>query len=66
MKLSPTIGLCASCQHVKVIKSAKDSFFIMCRLAKTDPRFEKYPVLPVFRCAGYKPLPEEQARGQSS
>jgi hypothetical protein len=60
MKLSPTIGLCAACQHVKVIKSAKDCFFVMCGLAKTNPRFEKYPVLPVLRCSGYKPLPEDR------
>jgi hypothetical protein len=60
MQLSPYVGLCAACRHVKVIQSAKGSLFIMCGLAKTDPRFSKYPVLPVLRCAGYEPHPEEQ------
>jgi hypothetical protein len=55
MNISPRIGLCAACQHVKVITSAKGSYFIMCELAKTDPRFSKYPLLPVLACSGYRP-----------
>lgn len=47
------IGLCATCQHKQVIKSARGSFFIMCGLSKTDDRFDKYPPLPVLRCTGY-------------
>jgi hypothetical protein len=54
MKLSPSIGLCATCKHVHLVKSAKGSYFVMCNLAKTDPRFSKYPVLPVYYCPGYK------------
>ena len=53
MELSPLIGLCAACCHVKVIKSSKGSFFIMCELAKTDKRFSKYPALPVLYCPGF-------------
>lgn len=26
----------------------------MCRLSETDPRFQKYPALPVVRCEGYE------------
>jgi hypothetical protein len=59
MQISPHVGLCASCQHVKIIQSSKGSFFIMCGRAKTDPRFSKYPVLPMMRCPGYEPRPEE-------
>ena len=55
MKLSPSVGLCAACKHVHLVKSAKGSYFVMCNLAKTDPRFSKYPVLPVFHCPGYQP-----------
>jgi hypothetical protein len=52
-------GLCASCGHVKVIQSAKGSLFVLCNLAKTDPHFHKYPVLPVLHCLGYqKNLPQ--------
>lgn len=64
MQISPHVGLCAACRHVKVIQSARGSFFIMCGLAKTDPRFSKYPVLPVLRCIGYEPQLEEQNRQQ--
>jgi hypothetical protein len=64
MQLSPYIGLCAACRHVKVIQSAKGSFFIMCGRAKTDPNFSKYPVLPVMRCAGYESQIEEQNQQQ--
>ena len=27
----------------------------MCGLSTTDPRFPKYPALPVLRCSGYAP-----------
>jgi hypothetical protein len=64
LNFSTPIGLCAVCQHVKVIKSAKGSTFVMCGLAKTDPRFMKYPPLPVLRCGGFMPPmvsePEEE------
>jgi hypothetical protein len=55
MQLSPAIGLCAVCRHVQVVRSARDSFFVLCRLSKTDPHFAKYPVLPVFQCVGFTP-----------
>ena len=54
MKLSPSVGLCATCKYVHVVKSARGSYFVLCNLAKTDPRFSKYPVLPVFQCLGYE------------
>jgi hypothetical protein len=58
--MSPSIGLCASCEHVKVITSAKGSHFVLCDLAKTDPRFAKYPRLPVFNCPGFRDMrPQE-------
>jgi hypothetical protein len=48
------IGLCASCRHARIVHSARGSHFYLCRLAETDPRFAKYPRLPVLRCAGYE------------
>ncbi len=35
--------------------------FYHCLLSKTDPRFPKYPRLPVLRCEGFSPL---EAEGQ--
>jgi hypothetical protein len=46
-------GLCVTCVHAQAIESSKGSTFLLCRLSFTDPRFPKYPPLPVLRCAGY-------------
>jgi hypothetical protein len=27
--------------------------FVLCDLSKKDPRFTKYPLLPVLQCAGF-------------
>lgn len=50
-------GLCATCLHAQVITSSKGSTFYLCRLSEIDPRFRKYPVLPVVQCSGYAPPP---------
>jgi len=49
------VGLCLQCLHVRVIESARGSAFYLCRLSERDPRFSKYPRLPVLSCAGYQP-----------
>ena len=46
-------GLCASCTHVKRITSSRGTTFYMCQLSAIDPRFPKYPRLPVVTCEGY-------------
>lgn len=48
-------GLCGTCQHRREVVSGKGSVFLMCERAKTDPRFRKYPPLPVMRCVGWEP-----------
>ena len=48
------VGLCLSCRHARVIRSDRGSIFYMCRLSAHDPRFPKYPRLPVLQCAGYE------------
>jgi hypothetical protein len=47
-------GLCTSCAHVQIIRSARGSEFFLCRLSVSDPRFPRYPPLPVLECAGYE------------
>ena len=54
MTSSVSPGLCASCAHAQTIESSKGSTFLLCRLSFTDPRFEKYPRLPVVACTGYR------------
>jgi hypothetical protein len=48
------IGLCQSCRYARVINTNRGSTFYLCRLAERDPRFPKYPRLPVLACAGYE------------
>jgi hypothetical protein len=55
------IGLCARCRNARRVESDRGSVFYRCALADQDPRFPKYPRLPVVRCAGYEP-PESEAR----
>jgi hypothetical protein len=51
---SGSVGLCFDCRHARVIRSDRGSIFYLCRLSATDPRFAKYPRLPVLSCAGYQ------------
>jgi len=48
-----TRGLCATCRFAQVIRSDRGSEFLLCLRAKTDPRFRRYPPLPVRACQGY-------------
>jgi hypothetical protein len=55
--LPQALGLCADCQHARLIESAKGSRFLLCQLSECDPRFPKYPRLPVLSCRGYTRKP---------
>ncbi|HEX9940678.1 MAG TPA: hypothetical protein VGG03_01580 [Thermoanaerobaculia bacterium] len=54
-RLAVPAGLCATCEHLRVLASPR-SVFVRCGLAATDPRFPRYPALPVVACAGYRPV----------
>ena len=51
---SPPAGLCDRCIHQRVVRNTRGSAFSMCLLAKTDPRFAKYPRIPVAACPGFQ------------
>jgi hypothetical protein len=51
----PDPGLCATCRHHRQISSRRGSVFWLCRKAEEDPRFPKYPTLPVLQCPGFEP-----------
>jgi hypothetical protein len=61
----PDVGLCFSCRYSSVIVSDRGSRFYLCERAKTDPRFRRYPPLPVVACIGYdeKACTESNPRG---
>jgi hypothetical protein len=46
-------GLCVDCLHARRVESDRGSSFLLCELSKSDPRFAKYPRLPVLSCTGY-------------
>jgi hypothetical protein len=48
-------GLCDGCAHVQIVTGARGSRFFLCRLSYTDPRFPRYPRLPVLACDGFSP-----------
>lgn len=65
--MDPTAGLCATCAHVEMIRTHRGSLFYLCRLSASDPRFPKYPRLPVLSCRAYervsKAVPQPDSRG---
>jgi hypothetical protein len=48
-------GLCDTCTNAKLTPNTRGSVFLLCKLARVDPAFPKYPRVPVLKCAGYKP-----------
>ena len=64
----PAVGLCATCRWVRIVTNRRGSVFYRCLRADMDPpdpRFVRYPPLPVLRCPGYErsgtdPLPESE------
>jgi hypothetical protein len=57
----PHTGLCATCRHHRWIENRRGSSFLLCEKSAEDPRFRKYPPLPVLGCAGYEPGGSEEA-----
>lgn len=53
----PASGLCAACLHARVVTNDRGSRFVLCGRARTDPRFPRYPALPVRACPGYETSP---------
>lgn len=47
-------GLCATCRWLKRNRNDRGSVFYYCRRSETDPRYAKYPALPVVVCPGFE------------
>jgi len=50
-----TAGLCIDCTNMRRVESSHGSVFLLCELSRNDPRFAKYPRLPMLSCGGYRP-----------
>lgn len=53
-RLGASPGLCARCLHLRLLASPR-SVFVRCGKAEADPRFSRYPGLPVRECPGFEP-----------
>jgi hypothetical protein len=47
-------GLCDTCRHQRVIRNTRGSEFSLCERSRTEPRFPRYPRLPVVTCDGFE------------
>ena len=55
---APTlVGLCQSCRWTRRVVPRRGGIFFRCSRAETDPRFVRYPALPVLECVGYETGP---------
>lgn len=57
--MSIAAGLCGLCAHQRIVRSRRGSSFLLCGLSRTDPRFPRYPRLPVLACDGFRPAADE-------
>jgi len=51
------VGLCARCAHAAPQTNARGSRFWRCLRAEHDPRYARYPAVPVQACPGFDPAP---------
>ena len=65
--IDDSIGLCQTCRWMRAVTTRRGSRFYRCGRADTDPRFPRYPALPVRQCVGYEEgRPEsDKGRGES-
>lgn len=61
--IPPEAGLCHTCQHARLVISAKGARFVMCAAAAQDQSLAKYPALPRIECHGHeRPDPTKSNR----
>ena len=59
-------GRCATCRHAREVTTTRGSTFWRCNRSATDPRYPKYPRLPVLQCDGHEPSEHRDRRYPSS
>lgn len=47
------MGLCEQCRHHRMVRSERQEVYLLCEYSRLDPRFEKYPRLPVLNCSAH-------------
>ena len=56
-------GLCASCEHRRIVRNTRGSTFVMCRRAAWDATLERYPRLPKLSCHGHRAVSGSELAG---
>lgn len=62
--VDPRVGLCSACVHARTVPGARGSRFWLCELSRSDPRYRRYPPLPVLTCAGFEEAPPTLSSGE--
>ena len=52
--MSGAVGLCEKCAFVRLVENERASIFYLCERSFEDPRYQKYPPLPVLTCPGFE------------
>ena len=60
-RVEDRVGLCARCMHARRVEAPR-ALYWMCRRSLTDPRYDKYPRLPMRVCDGFEPGSDEAPR----
>ena len=47
MTAEPPSGLCGDCRHARALTTARGGTILQCLRAASDPRFDKWPRLPM-------------------
>lgn len=55
--LAVPAGLCEGCRFAILNRTRRGTTYLRCGRAADDPRFPKYPRIPVHRCPGFSELP---------
>jgi hypothetical protein len=63
MTTPAAVGLCLTCRWARRVANRRGSTFFRCARAETDPRFARYPALPVLQCEGFEEESEEPGSG---
>lgn len=59
--MKPAVGLCDGCTFRRLVKNRRGSIFLLCQRSEEDPRYPKYPPLPVLTCRGFKVVADAHA-----
>jgi hypothetical protein len=55
MTAEPPPGLCGECRHARALTSSGGATYYQCLRAEADPRYSKWPRLPILQCPGFEP-----------